>query len=172
MSATIDELQTRWQEACEQGDHAAAYSIEQEIDALGRQAKREAVQHEADKAAKKRQEAVEGAAATLRAIENHKGVRADFETLVCELEQATHAVDAALARVKSEWPRLVHSYPRWEQYREPEIQDAYNDALGSNKYPAFPPLQLRLRLPKVLDVLRERGSRGLTDLLNAADARF
>ncbi len=50
---TIEELQTRWNDACAQGDHAAAYSIEQEIDALGRQAKREAVQHEADKAAKK-----------------------------------------------------------------------------------------------------------------------
>ena len=172
MSATIDELQTRWQEACARGDHAAAYSIEQEIDALGRQAKREAVQQEADKAAKKRHEAIEDAAATLRAIENHRAVRTDFETFVCELEQATQAVDTALARVKSEWPRLVHSYPRWEQYREPEMQDAYDEALAGNRYPRFDPLQLRLRLPKVLDVLRERGSRGLTDLLNAADARF
>ena len=172
MSATIEELQTRWKEACARGDHAAAYSIEQEIDALGRQAKREAVQQEANKATKKRQEAVEDAAATLRAIENHRAVRADFETLVCELEQATQAVDAALARVKSEWPRLVHSYPRWEQYREPEIQDAYNDALGSNKHPAFTPLRLRLRLPQVQDALRERANRGLNDLLTAADARF
>ena len=172
MSATIEELQTRWQEACARGDHAAAYSIEQEIDALGRQAKREAVQHETERKAAKIAEAAEDATATLRAIENHKGVRAEFETLVCELEQATQAVDAALARVKSEWPRLVHSFPRWNEYREAEMQQAYDAALGSNKYPAFPPLQLRLRLPKVLDVLRERGSRGLTDLLNAADARF
>ena len=169
---TIEELQTRWQDACARGDHAAAYSIEQELDALGRQAKREAVQHEADKAAKKHQEAVEDAAATLRAIENHKAVRCEFEALVAELEQATKAVDAALARVKSEWPRLVHSYPRWEQYRDPAQQTAYDEALAADKYPSFNPLQLRLRLPQVLDVLRERGARGLTDLLNAADARF
>lgn len=168
----IEELKQRWQEACARGDHATAYSLEQEIDALERQSRREAVQHEADKAAKKHQEAVEDAAATLRAIENHKAVRCEFEALVAELEQAAKAVDAALARVKSEWPRLVHSYPRWEQYRDPAQQTAYDEALGADKYPSFNPLQLRLRLPQVLDVLRERGARGLTDLLNAADARF
>lgn len=171
MSAII-ELQTRWQEAAAKGDHAAAYSIEQGIDALERQGKREAVQHEANKAAKKCQEAVESAAATLRAIESHKAVRTEFETLMRDLEQATQAVDAALARVTAEWPRLVHSYPRWEQYPEPEMQDAYNDALGSNKYPVFAPLRLRLRLPQVQAALRERANRGLNDLLNAADHRF
>lgn len=172
MSATIEELQTRWQEACARGDHAAAYSIEQEIDALGRQAKREAVQHETERKAAKIAEAVEDATATLRAIENHKAVRLEFETLLCELERATQVVDGLLTRVQSEWPRLVHSYPRWEQYREPAQQTAYDEALGSNKYPAFDPLKLRLRLPHVLGVLRERGSRGLGDLLNAADSRF
>lgn len=169
---TIEELQTRWQDACARGDHAAAYSIEQELDALERQAKREAVQHEADKAAKKHQEAVEDAAATLRAIENHRAVRAEFEGMVAELEQATKAVDAALARVKSEWPRLVHSYPRWEQYRDPAQQTAYDEALGTGKYPSFNPLQLRLRLPQVLDILSSRGNRGLNDILSVADTRF
>ena len=169
---TIEELQTRWQDACALGDHAAAYSIEQELDALGRQAKREAVQHEADKAAKKRQEAVEDAAATLRAIENHKAVRCEFEALVADLEQAAHAVDAALGRVQSEWPRLVHSYPHWAQYPNEAMQAAYDETLGAEKYPRFDSLKLRLRLPHVLGVLRERGSRGLTDLLNAADHRF
>lgn len=169
---TIEELQTRWEEACARGDHAAAYSIEQEIDALGRQAKREAVQFEADKAAKQRQETIEDAAATLRAIENHRAVRADFEALIAELEQATKAVDAALARVQSEWPRLIHSYPRLEQYSEPAQQEAYDNALGVDKHPRFDPLKLQLRLPLVLGVLRERGRRGLAELMNAADARF
>ena len=169
---TIEELQTRWTEAAEKGDHATCYNIKREIEALEHQAAVDAVQHEADKAAKKRQEAVEDAAATLRAIENHKAVRCEFEALVADLEQAAHAVDAALGRVQSEWPRLVHSYPRWEQYREPAQQIAYDEALGTDKYPRFDPLKLRLRLPQVLDVLRERGARGLTDLLNAADHRF
>jgi len=139
---------------------------------LEHQAAVDAVKHEADKAAKKRQEAVEDAAATLRAIENHRAVRADFEALVCELEQAAQIVDAALARVQSEWPRLVHSYPRWAQYREPAQQIAYDEALVGNRFPVFEPLRLRLRLPQVLGILRERGSRGLADLLNVADARF
>lgn len=169
---TVEDLKQRWTEAAEKGDHATCYNIKREIEALEHQAAVDAVKHEADKVAKKRQEAVEDAAATLRAIENHKAVRCEFEALVAELEQATKAVDAALARVQSEWPRLVHSYPRWEEYHEPAQQIAYDEALGGDKYPSFNPLKLRLRLPQVLDVLRERGARGLTDLLNAADHRF
>lgn len=169
---TIEELKARWEEAAAKGDHATCYSIKQEIEALEHQAAVDAVQRKAKAEAARIGEAVEDAAATLRAIENHKAVRCEFEALVAELEQATKAVDAALARVKSEWPRLVHSYPRWEQYRDPAQQTAYDEALAADKYPSFNPLQLRLRLPQVLDVLRERGARGLTDLLNAADARF
>ena len=169
---TIEELQTRWTEAAEKGDHATCYNIKREIEALEHQAAVDAVKHEADKAAKKRQEAVEDAAATLRAIENHKAVRCEFEALVADLEQAAHAVDAALGRVQSEWPRLVHSYPHWAQYPNEAMQAAYDETLGAEKYPRFDPLKLRLRLPHVLGVLRERGSRGLTDLLNAADSRF
>lgn len=169
---TVEELKARWEEAAAKGDHATCYSIKQEIEALEHQAAVDAVQRKAKAEAARIAEAVEDAAATLRAIENHKAVRCEFEALVADLEQAAHAVDAALGRVQSEWPRLVHSYPRWEQYREPAQQIAYDEALGTDKYPRFDPLKLRLRLPHVLGVLRERGSRGLTDLLNAADHRF
>lgn len=169
---TIEELKARWEEAAAKGDHATCYSIKQEIEALEHQAAVDAVQRKAKAEAARIGEAVEDAAATLRAIENHKAVRCEFEALVADLEQAAHAVDAALGRVQSEWPRLVHSYPHWAQYPNEAMQAAYDETLGAEKYPRFDPLKLRLRLPHVLGVLRERGSRGLTDLLNAADHRF
>jgi len=168
---SIDALKQQWTEAAAKGDHATAYSLEQEIDALERQARREAVQRQADKAAKKRLEAVEDAAATLGAIDNHKAIRAEFEALVAELEQAAQAVNALLNRVESEAPRLVHSYPRWARYDDAELQEAYNEALGAGKNPAFEPLRLGLRLPAVLAILRERGLRGLT-ACQVADFRF
>ena len=169
---TIEELKARWEEAAAKGDHATCYSIKQEIEALEHQAAVDAVQRKAKAEAARIGGAVEDAAATLRAIENHKAVRCEFEALVAELEQATKAVDAALARMQSEWPRLVHSYPHWAQYPNEAMQAAYDEEMGAEKYPTFSPLKLRLRLPHVLGVLRERGSRGLTDLLNAADHRF
>ena len=79
---------------------------------------------------------------------------------------ATADVDAALARVKSEWPRLVHSYPRWEQYREPAQQIAYDEALGTDKYPRFDPLQLRLRLPVTINSLRREVIMNLKSITN------
>ena len=169
---SIEELKARWEEAAAKGDHATCYSIKQEIEALEHQAAVDAVQRKAKAEAARIGEAVEDAAATLRAIENHKAVRCEFEALVADLEQAAHAVDAALGRVQSEWPRLVHSYPHWAQYPNEAMQAAYDEEMGAEKYPTFSPLKLRLRLPQVLDVLRERGARGLTDLLNAADSRF
>lgn len=168
---TIEELQTRWQDACARGDHAAAYSIEQELDALGRQAKREAVQHEADKATKKRQEAVEDAAATLRAIDNHRGIRADYGTLLADLEAATGRVVDLLARVRVEFPRVAHSFPRFEDHDDPAMQSAYREALGP--LPKFEPLRVGFRISECLTRLRMEAARGVGDIAGIADpARF
>ena len=72
---SIEELKARWEEAAAKGDHATCYSIKQEIEALEHQAAVDAVQRKAKAEAARIAEAVEDAAATLRAIENHHGIR-------------------------------------------------------------------------------------------------
>lgn len=168
---TIEELQTRWQDACARGDHAAAYSIEQELDALGRQAKREAVQRKAKAEAARIAEAVEDAAATLRAIENHHGIRADYGKLLADLEAATGCVVDLLARARLEFPRVAHSFPRFEDHDDPAMQSAYREALGP--LPKFEPLRVGFRISECLTRLRMEAARGVGDIAGIADpARF
>lgn len=169
---TIEELETRWQDACARGDHAAAYAIEQEIDALKRQGKREVVQQQAEAAESRRRSAVDAAKATLKQIEQHKIERTELERLVVELESAAAAVDTAMARLRPAWTRCRNSYPIQDKFTDPAQQGAYDEALGNNRYPSFEPLRIGLRLPAVLSILRDRANRGLGDILSVPDARF
>ena len=95
----IEELKARWEEAAAKGDHATCYSIKQEIEALEHQAAVDAVQRKAKAEAARIAEAVEDAAATLRAIENHHGIRADYGKLLADLEAATGRVVDLLANI-------------------------------------------------------------------------
>lgn len=171
-TAKIAELRSAWESHAARGDHAAAYSIEQEIDALERQAKREAVQQQAEAAESRSRRAVAAAKATLEQIEQHRGERAELERLVVELEAAATAVDEAMRRLRAAWPRCRTSYPAQEQFNDPIQQGTYDQALGADRYPTFEPLRLGLRLPVVLDNLRAHCHQGLYDIIGVTDARF
>lgn len=168
----IEDLKQRWREAAEKGDHAAAYSIEQEIDALERQAKREAVQHEAERKAAMLSRAVEAARATLKTIDAHMAARAEMEEVVAELERHAAAVVDTFKRLDPTWTKCRASFPRWEEFHDEAAQAAYDEALGANRYPRFDPLRLRLRLPLAMSIIQERANGGLDYILQAADARY
>lgn len=168
----IAELRSAWESHAARGDHAAAYSIEQEIDALERQAKREAVQHEAERKDAKLAQAVEAAKVTLKTIEAHKVARAELEEVVTELERHAAAIVDTFKRLDPAWTKCSVSFPRWDQFKDEATQAAYDEALGPNKYPSFNALRLRLRLPLAMSVIRERVNSGLNHILQAADARF
>ena len=168
---SIEELKARWQEAAAKGDHATCYSIKQEIEALEHQAAVDAVQRKAKAEAARIAEAVEDAAATLRAIENHHGIRADYGKLLADLEAATGRVVDLLARVRLEFPRVAHSFPRFEDHKEPAMQSAYREALGP--LPKFEPLRVSFRISECLTRLRMEAARGVGDIAGIADpARF
>ena len=167
----IEELKARWEEAAAKGDHATCYSIKQEIEALEHQAAVDAVQRKAKAEAARIAEAVEDAAATLRAIENHHGIRADYGTLLADLEAATGRVVNLLARARLEFPRVAHSFPRFEDHDDPAMQLAYREALGP--LPKFEPLRVRSRIGDCLTQLRMEAARGVGDIAGIADpARF
>ena len=168
---SIEELKTRWQEAAAKGDHATCYSIKQEIEALEHQAAVDAVQRKAKAEAARIAEAVEDAAATLRAIENHHGIRADYGKLLADLEAATGCVVDLLARARLEFPRVAHSFPRFEDHDDPAMQSAYREALGP--LPRFEPLRVGFRISECLSQLRMEAARGVGDIAGIADpARF
>lgn len=170
-TAKIAELRSTWESHAARGDHAAAYSLEQEIDALERQAKREAVQQQAEAAESRRIVAVNAAKADIEKIERHRVARAELEKVVAELETATAAVGAAMARLPLAWTPCRISYPTGETFSDPAQQEAYNEALGDYRYEKFEPLRLGLRLPAVQDILADR-ARGCWDIISTADSRF
>ena len=170
-TTAIRELRQRWQDAAAQGDHATSYSITQEIAALEHQAAVDAVQRKAKAEAAKIAEAVEDAAATLRAIDNHRGIRADYGKLLADLEATTGRVVDLLARARVEFPRVAHSFPRFEDHKEPAMQSAYREALGP--LPTFDPLRVGFRISECLTRLRMEAARGVGDIAGIADpARF
>lgn len=168
----IEDLKQRWSEAAANGDHATAYSLEQEIDAMERQARREAVQQDAERKAAKLAQAAEAAKVTLKAIEAHKVARVELEEVVAELERHAAAIVDTFKRLDPAWTKCSASFPRWEQFKDAAMQAAYDEALAGNRYPRFDALRLRLRLPLAMSVIRERVNSGLNHILQAADARF
>jgi len=172
LNAQIAELRTLWNELAATGKHAEAVGVENEIAALERSAARYAIQQKAEQAENARLRAVDAAEATRAQIEKHRATRAQLELVVSEVEAAAKAVDAAMSRLLPAFQACAHSYPTGRDFDDPLQQEAYDNALGANKYPKFEPLRLALRLPLVLDVLRQRGNRGLNDILSVADYRF
>lgn len=172
INAQISQLRTLWNDLAAQGKHAEAVGVENEIAGLERAVARYEIQAKAEGAERKRQQAVEAAQSTLAQIERHKAARVELESVVAEVEAAAKAVDAAMARLGPAWSKCGASWPSWQQFKDREQQQAYDAELGADKYPRFDALRLRLRLPLVLDILRQRGNRGLNEILAAADARF
>lgn len=170
--AQIAELRNLWNELAAQGKHAEAVGVENEIAALERSSARYEIQQKAERTENARLRAVEAADSTLGQIERHKAARVELESVVAEVEAAAKAIDAAMGRLQPAFMKCVASWPSWETFKDPAQQETYNEALGADKYPHFDALRLRLRLPLVLDILRQRGNRGLNDILSAADARF
>jgi hypothetical protein len=172
ITAQIAELRALWLDLAAQGKHAEAVGVENEIASLERAVARYEIQAKAQGTERKRQQAVDAAESTLGQIERHKVARAELESVVVEVEAAAKAVDAAMERLRPAFTKCLASWPSWEKFKDPAQQEAYDEALGADKYPRFDALGLRLRLPVVLAILTHRGNRGLAEILNAADARF
>lgn len=172
ISAQIADLRVLWTDLAAKGKHAEAVGVENEIAALERSSARYEIQRQAERTENARLRAVEAADSTLEQIAKHKAARAELESVVAEVEAAAKAVDAAMARLVPSWNRCVATWPTWDQFKDPAQQEAYDEAMGGDRYPRFDPLRLRLRLPLVLDILRSRGNRGLNDILSVADTRF
>jgi hypothetical protein len=172
IGAQIADLRLLWNDLAAKGKHAEAVGVENEIAGLERAVARYEIQATAEGAERKRQQAVDAANSTLGQIERHKAARVELESVVADVEAAAKAVDAAMAHLQPAWTRCVATWPSWEKFKDSAQQEAYDEALGGDRYPRFDPLRLRLRLPLVLDILRLRGNRGLNDILSAADARF
>jgi hypothetical protein len=172
INAQISQLRTLWNDLAAQGKHAEAVGVENEIAGLERAVARYEIQAKAEGAERKRQQAVDAANSTLGQIERHKAARVELESVVAEVEAAAKAVDAAMERLRPAFTKCLASWPSWEKFKDPAQQEAYDEALGADKYPRFDALGLRLRLPVVLAILTHRGNRGLAEILNAADARF
>lgn len=172
LSAQIADLRKVWNGLAAAGKHAEAVGVENEIAALERSSARYEIQQQAERTENARLRAVEAANSTLGQIERHKAARAELETVVAEMEAAAKAVDAAWARLGASWMQCRLSFPSWERFDDLALQDAYDEALGADRSPAFNPLRLGMRLPLVLDILRQRGNRGLNEILSVADARF
>lgn len=169
--AKIAELQALWQSAAAAGKHGAAVDLKNEIRALEDAVERLEIQGQAERIEAARIQAVEAAKATSKRIERHRAARVELEAVVTELEAAAKAVDEAMGRLRPAWSKCRVTWPAFDQF-PPVQQEAYNEALGADKYPHFDPLRLGLRLPAVVDILTERGNRGLADILSMADARF
>lgn len=172
INAKIAELRPLWNNLAAQGKHAEAIGVDNEITALEKSAARYEVQATAERTENARLRAVEAAESTLGQIERHKAARVELESVVAEVEAAAKAVDAAMERLRPAFMKCVASWPSWDKFKDPAQQEAYDDALGADKYPRFEALGLRLRLPVVNAILAHRGNRGLADILQAADARF
>ena len=87
------------------------------------------------------------------------------------LEAATGRVVDLLARVRLEFPRVAHSFPRFEDHDDPAMQSAYREALGP--LPKFEPLRVGFRISECLTRLRMEAARGVGDIAGIADpARF
>jgi DNA repair exonuclease SbcCD ATPase subunit len=174
INAQLPQLRALWNELAAKGKHAEAASVENEITALERAVARYEIQHQAGRAENSRARAVEAAQPTLAQIEKHKAARVTLERAVSDIEAAAKAMEAAMNRLGPAFTACVATYPRKETYKDPTQQEAYDEALGAaGRNPNFDPIRLRLRLPLVLDILRERGNRGLNDILSRADlARF
>lgn len=172
INSQLSELRTLWADLAAKGKHAEAVGVENEIAALDRAVARFEIQKKAEGAEAARLRAVEAADSTLGQIEKHKAARVELESVVAEVEAAAKTVDAAMGRLQPAFMKCVASWPSWEEFKDPMQQEAYDEALGLDKYPHFDALRLRLRLPLVLDILRQRGNRGLNDIISVADARF
>jgi len=168
----IANLRTIWRDLAAAGKHADAVQVENEISALERAEARHAIQHEAEAVERARARAVSAAESTLAEIERHRAARAELEAVVAELEAAAKGIEDAMARLVPAWNQCLSTWPRWEAFKDSAQQEAYDEALEGNRHPRFEPLRLRLRLPLVLDILRERGNRGLMGILTIADGRF
>ena len=168
----IEELNDKWRLAAERGDNAACYSIEQEIDALKRQGKREAVQREAERKAADISKAISAAEATRKEIEAHRIAREEMEKIVVELETAAAAIDDIFKRIEPAWTKCRVSFPRFVEFEDGDQQAAYHEALKGDRYPRFAPLRLPLRLPNAMTQIRHNVNGGLNHVLQSADARF
>ncbi len=172
ISTQIADLRLLWNDLAAKGKHAEAVGVENEIAGLERAVARYEIQATAERTDRKRQQAVDAANSTLEQIEAHKAARVELERVVAEVEAAAKAVDAAMERLRPAFMKCVASWPSWDKFKDPAQQEAYDDALGADKYPRFEALGLRLRLPVVTAILAHRGNRGVADILQAADARF
>lgn len=174
INAQLPQLRTLWNELAAKGKHAEAASVENEIEALERAVARYEIQHQAGRTENARARAVEAAQPTLAQIEKHRAARVTLERAVSDIEAAAKAMEAAMASLGPAFTACVATYPRKETFKDPAQQEAYEDALGAaGRKMDFDPIRLRLRLPLVLDILRERGNRGLNEILSRADlARF
>ena len=172
INAHIAELRLLWNDLAAKGKHAEAVGVENEIAGLERAVARYEIQQKAERTENARLRAVEAAESTLGQIERHKAARVELESVVAEVEAAAKAVDAAMERLRPAFMKCVASWPSWDKFKDPAQQEAYDDALGADKYPRFEALRLRLRLPVVTAILTHRGNRGVDDILQAADARF
>jgi hypothetical protein len=172
ISAKIADLRLLWNDLAAKGKHAEADGVEKEIAALERSAARYEIQQEAERTENARRSAAEAGKSTLARIEMHKAARVELESVVAEVEAAAKAVDAAMERLGPAFTKCLVSWPSWEKFKDPAQQEAYDAAMGRDKYPRFDTLGLRLRLPVVVAILTHRANRGLAEILNAADARF
>lgn len=172
IGAQIADLRLLWNDLAAKGKHAEAVGVENEIAALERSSARYEIQRQAERTENARLRSVEAAESTLGQIEKHKAARVELESVVAEVEAAAKAVDAAMARLQPAFMKCLASWPSWEKFKDSAQQEAYDEALGGDRYPHFDPLRLRLRLPLILDILRSRGNRGLNDILQSADHRF
>lgn len=170
--AHLEALRALWNNLAAEGKHSEAASVENEVAALERASARYEVQLQAEQVGAARARAVAAADAQRGQIEAHRVARAELQLVVADIEAAAKALDAAMARVTPAWNRCVSTYPRHETFRDSAQQAAYEEALGSNRYPNFEPLRLAVRLPLVLDTLRGYTVGGPGHILAAADTRF
>lgn len=170
--AHLESLRALWTDLAANGKHADAVGVETEMEAMRRASARYEVQLQAEQVGAARARAVAAADATRGQIEAHKAARAELQLVVADIEAAAKALDAAMARVTPAWNRCVSTYPRHETFKDSAMQEAYDQALGSNRYPNFEPLRLAVRLPLVLDTLRGYTVGGPGHILAAADTRF
>lgn len=170
--AQLPRLRSLWRSLAGSGKHVEAASVENEIAALEKAVARYEVQFAQQQIEAARGRAVEAAKATLAQIKTHRAARLELESVVAEVEAAAKAVDAAMSRLEGEWSKCAGTYPRWDTFKDPAQQAAYDAAMEGNRYPDFAPLRLSLRLPAVIEVLSRRGHAGLNHIVEAAAGRF
>jgi chromosome segregation ATPase len=173
INAKITELRALWNSHAAAGKHKEAEALENEIAALERSIARLEIQQQAEAAERKLKRAVDAAKSTTDEIARHKAERAELETVISEIELHAKALDAALDKLEPAFVKCARSYPVWHRFHDEAEQEAYDEALGADKYPRFDALKLQLRISPIITMLRYRtNGLGTGNVLAAADARF